>query len=479
MSKLVSNYIFTMIYHFVLMITPFITTPYVARVLRPEGIGIDAYISSIVQLFLIFSILSIPLYGSRQIAKQQSKKDRSKEFFSIYFFQLFFSLLNLGVFLLFINNVSEHRFLFMIHLISFFATTLDITWYFYGREQIKKVAIRNIAVRLISISLIFILVKDSNDLSVYILINVITLLIGQLIMWVPLLREIIFEKINFSDIIRHSRPIFVLFLPLIVVQVYILINKVLLGNISGEIEVGYYNQANKIINLGLGVVTALGTVLLPRMASEFSKGNVEGIKKYAKGTLQFVFFVTIPMIFGLIAISSNFVNWFLGNGYEPVSLLIILMSPVILFVGMATVFGIQILVSTDQQSKYTISVTIGAICSLIVNFMLVSSLGSISTSLALLVAEGIGASIQLYFVRRYISIRFFFKELFKYMSLGLFMYIVIRISSIIISTTSILLTLFQISIGILAYTVGLLIIKDPLLFKAIGFIKVKFSTRKR
>ncbi|MFJ7747982.1 flippase [Peribacillus sp. NPDC097295] len=479
MNKLFSNYIFTVIYQLVLMITPFITTPYVSRILKPEGVGIDAYVTSIVQLFIICTLLGIPLYGSRQIATKQNKKEISKEFFSIYTFQLFSSIIILVLYFIFISLISDYKILFLIHIISFLATALDVSWYFYGTEQIKKVAIRNIFVRLLSIALVFILVKESTDLKVYILINVITLFIGQLIMWIPLVREITYVKIKIFDFKKHIRPIFMLFLPQIAVQIYILINRIILGNTSGETEVGFYNQANKIINLGLGVITSLGTIMLPRVSSEFSKGNIAAIKKYSKGTIQYVFFVTFPMIFGLIAVTPNFVGWFFGKGYESVSFLIILMSPIMLFVGMATVFGIQILVSTNQQNKYLFSVTVGAICSVLVNLILVSSLGSIATSISLLSAECIGALTQMYFTRKYFDMGFIGKEIIKYMCLGLFMYIIIILFTLTVNLSPILLTFTQIAIGITTYGISLLIIRDTLVFKIINLIKFKFIAKER
>lgn len=74
MKKLISNYLFTVIYQLLLIITPFITTPYISRIFKPEGVGIEAYVSSIVQLFVVFISLSFALYGSRQIASKQSQK---------------------------------------------------------------------------------------------------------------------------------------------------------------------------------------------------------------------------------------------------------------------------------------------------------------------------------------------------------------------------------------------------------------------
>ena len=165
------------------------------------------------------------------------------------------------------------------------------------------------------------------------------------------------------------------------IQIYILVNKIVLGRVSGEIEVGFYNQADKVIRIALGFITSLGSVLLPRMSKEFSQGNLDSMKKYIKYALQFVLMITLPMTLGLIGIAPNFISWFLGDDFKPVINLLMIMSPVIFFVGLANIFGVQILVSTNQQNKYGISITIGAILSLITNILLVTHISSTATTL--------------------------------------------------------------------------------------------------
>ncbi|NWN97481.1 MAG: oligosaccharide flippase family protein, partial [Bacillus sp. (in: Bacteria)] len=237
MNKLVTNYAFTVIYQILLMITPFVTTPYVSRILQPKGVGIDAYILSIVSLFLAFSMLGIPLYGSRQIAQMRDSKDLGKEFISIYIYQLTFSLISLIVYIIYVFSLNQNQVFYFIHIITFVAQAIDISWYFNGREENKKVAVRNIVVRIVSIILVFMLVKTTSDLWKYILINSVSLFVGQFIMWIHLLREIRFVKPQLENIMTHLKPIFVLFIPQINIQIYLLINRIVLGSRSGEIQV--------------------------------------------------------------------------------------------------------------------------------------------------------------------------------------------------------------------------------------------------
>lgn len=474
MSKLISNYLFTVLYQLLLMLTPFITTPYVSRVLKPEGVGIDAYVLSFVQLFIVFIVLSLPMYGSRQIAIQKDQTDLSKEFWSIFSFQTFVTILNFIAFTLFLGSVSSNKLLYVIHITTLLAYSIDISWYFIGKEEIKKIAVRNMAVKIAGIILIFLLIKDAKDLPLYVAINGGTLLIGQLIMWRPLLKEIKLVKITLQDIKVHIKPILILFLPQLMIQVYVLVNRIVLGNISGEVEVGYYTQANKVVKIAIGLISSLGTVLLPRMASEFAKGNNEQLKRYTDYTLQFVLMITLPMTLGMMAIAPNFVIWFLGNDFLDVSTVLIIMSPVIFFVGLANVFGVQILVATKQQNKYSIAITIGAILSLITNLLLVFSLGSIATTIALLVAEAIGALIQMYFARKYFHIKSFWQWFTKYILLSVLVFISAYSVGKYIQISPVLLTLLQIIAGLTVYLGALIILKDSLVFRLLKAVTGKF-----
>jgi len=479
MKKLISNYLFTVMYQLLLIVTPFITTPYISRVLKPEGIGVEAYVASIVQLFIVFLTLSFSLYGSRQIASKHNQKETSDEFWSIFFFKIISSLIVMVIYFLYVNRISEHRDLYLINILTLLANILDISWYFFGKEQIKKISIRNMVIKVIGIVLIFTFVKEYDDLDLYVLINAGTLFLGQLIMWIPLLREILFVKITLKKVASHFKPIMILFLPQIMIQIYILANKIILGNETGEVEVGYYNQAYKIITIALGVISSLGSVMLPRMASEFTRGNKEEMGKYVSFALQLILLITLPMTLGMIGIAPNFISWFLGEEFEPVTNLLMIMSPVIFFVGLANVFGIQILIGTNQQNKYSVAVTIGAILSLITNFLLIKPLASTATSIALLVGEGVGALIQIYFAKNYFNVKKFFIMFIKYFILSSFVYISVTLISKYLPFTPLWITFIQLTAGMVTYMAGLIIIKEPIILRLINTVKSRFSKGER
>ena len=78
------NYVYNVLYQVIAVITPFITAPYIARILGAERIGIYSYIESITSCFVLFANFGIPTYGQREISYNQDKiEQRSIKYCSL------------------------------------------------------------------------------------------------------------------------------------------------------------------------------------------------------------------------------------------------------------------------------------------------------------------------------------------------------------------------------------------------------------
>ncbi len=72
-----------------------------------------------------------------------------------------------------------------------------------------------------------------------------------------------FVKPSFKEMRRHIRPKLVLFISVIAITLYHRMNKVMLGVLSNSVQNGYYESIERIINAPMGIITALGTAMLP------------------------------------------------------------------------------------------------------------------------------------------------------------------------------------------------------------------------
>ena len=194
--------------------------------------------------------------------------------------------------------------------------------------------------------------------------------------------------------------------------------------INDKSEVGFYDQSQKIIKMLLTVITPLGTVMLPRIANNFANGKKKKIAKYMKKSFNMVFFLSFPMIFGVIAVSAIFVPKFFGEGYEKVAVLMNTISPIILFIGLSNVIGTQYLLPTKRQKEYTISVACGAITNFIINISLIWKYGAIGASIGTVIAEFTVTAVQMYFIRKDFKIWKIIKSSRNYLLASIIMFFV-------------------------------------------------------
>ena len=123
------------------------------------------------------------------------------------------------------------------------------------------------------------------------------------------------------EIRKHRKAILALYIPQVIIQLYTVCDKTMLGMLGqSSAESGYYEQAEKIARLAASVVSTLSAVMMPRISSLYSLGKMEQAYKEIKHSFQFVWLMGVPIMFGLIGIRKEFIDIFLGSGYEKVKI---------------------------------------------------------------------------------------------------------------------------------------------------------------
>lgn len=451
MSSIKKNFSYNIIYQILILILPLITAPYVSRVIGAQGTGVYSYTSSIVQYFILFAMLGMNNYGNRTIAKcRDNKEELSKKFSSLYVFQLIISTLMIVLYILYIwlfnNQYIEASLIQLIYLIS---TCFDISWFFFGLEKFKITVTRNTIIKILSAISIFVFVKSKDDLMLYITLMSASHLLSQLSLWPFLKKEIKFTRPKTKEVISHLKPNLILFIPVIAVSIYKIMDKIMLGNMATIQDVGYYEYAEKIINIPLGIVTALGTVMLPRISNLVANNEQEKIKFYIDKSMQFILFISIAICFGLVAISPIFVPIFLGDEFVQTGYIVQLLSITIIFISWANVIRTQYLIPNEKDKSYIISVFIGAIINLIVNLILIPKYKTIGAAIGTICAEMAVAIYQTIIVRKELNFKEYIKYTVQFIVSGLIMYIIINKLTHIIHNLYLIIS--QIIIGTMVY----------------------------
>lgn len=478
-NSLAKNYIFNLIFQMLTVITPLITTPYVARVLGAINNGIYGYTFSIVTYFILFGSLGIAMYGQREIAYVQHDKEKQANiFWELVTIRIFTNIIAFIIFYVLFCMNGAYAIYYKILIFELVANAIDVSWYFMGIEEFGKPVVRNIIVKILGLICIFAFVKTKNDLWKYLLIYSLSDFLGNITLWLYLPKYIPFVPLKKLSFKIHFSPIMSLFIPQVATQVYTVLDKTMVGNITNDMaEVGYYDNAQKIVKALLCLVTAMSSVMSSRIASTFAEGNKDDMKVYLRQSIHLVWMIAVPFTLGLIGISKAFVPWYFGEGYEPVRYLMCATTPILLAIGLSNITGIQYLIQVGEQKIYTFSVVVGAIVNMIFNFILIHAIGTIGAVISTVLAEYTILAVQLYFVHQDISVKEFFKPSIKYLIAGTVMLFCVVLTGYFITNISLSIVV-SILVGIVVYIAMLFLLKDTFFLLICNQIIGKFLKKK-
>ena len=396
--KVIKNYIYNFSNQILMLILPFITTPYVTRVFSSSELGSYGYYNSIVSYFALLATLGIGNYAVKEISSNSS--NRSKVFWEIYSIQLVFSFLSLGLYILLcLVNHSFHNVIAYIVGITLLSRAIDISWLFQGVEDFRSLTFRSVMIKLIGVVSILIFIKEESDLYLYIFLLVFYELLGQIIMWIPAKNWLQKPVFSLKDSIKHLNSVFILFIPQVAISLYALLDRTLLGALVSTRDVGIFEQGSKLVNLLLVVVTTLSGVILPHISNLISEGQKEKVNQFYEFSFLVYNVVIFPMIAGMLIVNDNFVQFFLGSEFQDAKYAIMIMVWNMFFIGWTNIMGIQILIPHNKHKQFMVSTTIPAFFSITCNLVLIPYLGYIGASITSVLTESVVWIIQLYYAR--------------------------------------------------------------------------------
>lgn len=435
MKSLFKNLGYQTLYQILTICLPLFTSPYISRVLGVSGLGVYSYTYSVVNYFVIFSMLGVANYGSKTIAKvKNDKTERTKLFWSIYMLQWCVSLLCLLSYVTFIFvSKPEHFQIALLQGIWIVGCIFDVSWFFFGIENFKIAVIRNGIVKILTVMCIFIFVQTSNDVWIYTIIMPFGTLISQLTLW-PFLRKYVgIYKPSIHDVAAHIKPNFLLFVPLLAMSVYHTMDKTMLGIFSSYDEVGYYYNADKVMSIPLSAIMATGTVMLPRMAYLSAEGKKDESYSLFALTLELFMAVTIAMSFGISAVAKEFIPLFFGPGYERCIELVYLFAVIMCFKSLSSIIRNQYLIPNEQEKVYTFSVIVGAFINFIANtaFIYFWNMGAVGATIATLIAEVVTCTFYVIFAQRRMNVWNPIRRSIFYFIPGICMFLAVRVIRIL------------------------------------------------
>ena len=389
-------------------IFPMISFPYISRILGPEGTGAVKFATSVVAYFAMFAQLGIPTYGIRVCAKIRDDKEKlSKTVHELLLINLLMSVIAYAVFFVSIYTVprfQKDRLLFVIISLTILLNAIGVEFLYRALEEYSYITIRSIVFKAIGIIAMFILIKAKNDYVIYGAITIFASSASNVLNFINSKKYIDYKWYGQYSFKRHYKSILIFFAMSCAATIYINLDGIMLGFMTSDTDVGYYDAAVKIKTILVSVVTSLGTVLLPRASYYVEQCEMIEFRRITSKALNFVMIFATPLMVYFMIFAREGVLFLSGNQYIPSILAMKIIMPTILFIGLTNIMGIQILVPVGKEKIVLYSEIAGAIVDLVINAILIPRLHSAGAALGTTIAEVVVFMVQIVFLNGMIEI---------------------------------------------------------------------------
>lgn len=462
--KIIKNYLWNVSYQLLIIIVPIILIPYVNKCLGPTGVGINSYTNAFAQIFVIIGDLGVTNYGSKTIAEYKSnKKVISKIFWEISLMRFITLLISCSIFLSCVLIQHQYIKFYLIQGLIIIASIFDVSWFFMGMENFKIIAFRNFFVKILTVILIFSLVKNRHDLTIYIFIMSLSLLFGNLVVAPSLRKYVKFVKISILGVLKHLKYSVIFFIPQISMQIYQTFYKFLIGKLINVKSVGFFDSSDKIMNVVLTIISALAEVVLPHISNIAFNDSRYKAKSFFYKYFDWVLIISIPMTAGVAAISLKFAPWFFGIKFLKVGPLMMIESLTIFIIGISLALS-SYFMSTNQVGAYNISVILGAIVSMTLGLYLMLRFGLTGSMWGTVLTELFISSYELIILRHQLLIKKLFRNAKFYLISASLMFFVVFSMTLYINFNLIHLAL-EVAIGALIYILTIFIMAPNIIKK--------------
>lgn len=441
-----------------------ITFIYVSRILGPSGTGAVSFANSVIGYFMIIAQLGIPTYGIRACARIRDDREKiTKLAHEIFFLNMMTTILAyifFGIAMCFVPEMQDEKTLFVIVSMSMILSAIGVEWLYIALEQFKYITIRSLVFKILSIIAMFLLVRAESDYVIYGAISVFAGSAASVLNFVHARKFVNFKWLGSYNLKQHLKPVFVFFAMACATTIYTNLDIGMLGFMKGDTDTGYYNAAIRIKGILIGIVNALGGVLLPRASYYLEKGMEEEFKYLGRKALNFTLLASVPVCVYFIMYAKEGIYLLSGELYTGSIIPMQIIMPTVLLIGITTILGFQILTPMGKEKFVLYSVIIGAVVDLVINLILIPEMGASGAALGTLAAEFIVLVFQLIVLRR--SVRLLFGDI-KYLKIliAVIIAVVVSLWVKILPLGNFLLLVISAILFFAAYYFMLRVLKEP------------------
>lgn len=424
------NAMYNVAYRLFSVLLPLVTAPYLSRTVGPEGVGLYSRAWSISYLFCLVAMLGLNDYGVRAIARvRDDRPTLDRTFSAIWQMQVMVAGVTLLAWFGYVFLLAGEEREVALHLTMMSVSCLvSLDWCLMGLDIFRPIALRNTFVKSAAAVCVFLLVKKPEDLWIYALVWSLSTLLGNLSCLSSLRGKVRYRRVPLRESMAHLRPCAVLFISVMAVSIYRTMDKVMVSWIAGLEQNGQYENAEKIIYCLSGFISAIGTVMMPKISHMQQQGRTAEIRAHIDRSMNLVLCMVCALAFGAAAVADRFAPLFYGKDFTEAGRLMAPLAFTLVMIGFANVIRTQWVLPQGRDNIFVMSVCSGAAVNLVFNLCLIPRLQAMGAVIGTLMAEFTVPLVQYLLLRKELPYGRFLRYTGIYCAIGLAMLGCVRLT---------------------------------------------------
>lgn len=253
---------------------PLLTYPYLLRVIGLDLYGVIVFAQTIITYVSLVINFGFNMSGAKNVAIcKENKELLSRIVSSTYLCKLILWSICVVVYFLIISIVpffKEHYWVYSLSFLLTFNELLLPIWFFQGIENMKYITIVNMLARLLFVIAIFLFIHEREDYLLVPLLNGLGAVVaGILSLYIVLGRERVrLSVIPIRELRSAYKESFPLFVSTLSTQIYVNVNKLVIGSFLGMSEVSIYDLGEKVLNLMKLPISMVSQAVFPKISRE-------------------------------------------------------------------------------------------------------------------------------------------------------------------------------------------------------------------
>jgi PST family polysaccharide transporter len=372
-------------------LVPLLSLPYLSRVLGDEGFGLVALGQSTAIVLGLVVSYGFEFTAGRDASVARNSPHRLAEIAArVLGARLLLAVLILAAAaatLPLVESFREHPEVLAIAWVTGVVQGINPGWFFVGTERLRLVSFVQLGLRFAGLGAILVLVRDADDATLVLLINLATTIVVAGVAMVLMLRRIPWRAPRLATAPSELRAAWAVFVGTGAIALYSSGNVVLLGFFGTTDEVAHFAAAERIVRAVVQLMSPVAVAVFPRLVYLHAQRERERAKRLARISIGAMSAIGISAVVVLGGAAGFLIPLIYGDAFDEAIDLLRVLVLILPLIGITSTLAGGWMMALRMDRAIVASAIRAGVTNIVLACVLVPRMGPEGLALSVVAAE--------------------------------------------------------------------------------------------